>query len=282
MRSSFFRVARHTVFAACTILFLSVAIVTPCYSVNYLDGAHAPKGPYLLTYPYWYGAQKLAGAHGNTVTNDMGLNKYAVLLRPVYYGENYVVHTIIPVGGINAEHPNSSAGGLGDIILGAGYFLPVKSLDILPVLNVKFPSGYYSKHKSINFGDGQFDLRPELYFHKVIGKVSIDTAVKYWIRYKNSHISFTPGNEFYAEGVVVYELFKKFRVGPTVAFCYGANGTLDEKYYPDNAVTKLSIGGEMVFNFTQKAHFLLDVVPDVYAENSPKGLLVLGRFCYSF
>jgi hypothetical protein len=43
---------------------------------------------------------------------------------------------------------NQSSSGLGDINLGAGYFLPIKQIDILPMIFVEFPTGEYNSSQS--------------------------------------------------------------------------------------------------------------------------------------
>ncbi len=268
--------------AACIVILCSLAVVSSSHCVNYCDGARAPEGFYLATYPVWYTADSLTNDDGGTATNEFGANEYDVLIRPIWYIRDFVFHVIVPLGNISVHYFDDNDGGIGDIVAGGGYFLPVKEINILPVLNMKFPTGHFNSASEVNYGDGQFDLMPELYINKSVGRCSVDIALKYWHRFRNENNSFTPGNQFYAECVSTYEVIKGFRVGPNISFCKGGNPELEGVELPDNDITRLSVGAEFVFIITPKVHFLLDAIPDVYAENTAKGMLVMGRLCCKF
>jgi len=268
-----------TVFLAA--LFSLVALGSG-YCVNYGDGARCPKGLYLAVYPSWYKADKTTDENGHAAKKHYGMDKYSLSIKPVYYGDDFVVLASIPIGKTGVGYYNDSDAGIGDILLGAGYFLPVKNINILPLFSVKFPTGHFNRNSSVNFGDGQYDFRSEVFINKPFGRFCLDLAFRYWHRFKNSASNFKPGNEFYAEGVATYRLIKKFRLGPSVIFCRGADPELDEVTVANSDIKRVSVGAEFVCGLSEHVQLILDVLPDVYAENTTKGLLVKGRVVYAF
>lgn len=247
-------------------------------AVDYLDGFHCPDGFYFVEYPVWYSADRLMDADGHTSVDHLGLNKYASITRGIYYSGPLAFNVIVPAGYLKIDALGDSDSGLGDSIVGAGYFLPVNWAAILPVVQLKLPTGSFHSGSKVNFGDGQMDVRAELYMNKFIGKASVDVAFRYWLRLENSDISWKPGDEFYAETVVTYPLTSKIRLGPDLLCCFGRDGEQDGLTVADSAVSSVSAGGQLIYQ-ANNVQFMLDCTIDLSARNAPEGRLVKGRIC---
>jgi hypothetical protein len=135
-----------------SVIFFLVFIIYParCFAVNFYDGARAPKGLYFLTYTSYYYADKTTDSKAKTGKTDYEYSKFEELLRFCYYTPDLVLTAFFPAGYTHSGYYDVSSGGIGDINLGAGYFLPVKQADILPMLFVKLPTGVYDSGKNGN------------------------------------------------------------------------------------------------------------------------------------
>ncbi len=257
------------------------AFLAPSYAVNYLDGHHCPEGYYLALYPSWYSSDKITDNHGNNADDNFGLDLSMLLLRPTLYTENFVINAIIPVGYKSIDSLNDRDSGIGDIIVGGGYFLPIMWADIVPVLQIKMPAGSFDEDDLVNLGNGQYDIQTEIYLFKSIDKFSFDFALKYWFRFENHDTDLKPGNEVHAEALVTYGLSEKFRLGPSFSFTKSADQEMNGHKQRDTALKKLSMGCEFVYQ-ASNAQYLLDVIVDMESENYTKGLLISGRICIPF
>ena len=121
---------------------------------------------------------------------------------------------------------NQNSSGLGDINLGAGYFLPFKNVDILPMIFVEFPTGVYNSSKAANIGSNQYDIKPMIFLYKSFGDFSIDAAVKYYFRLKNEITNVSPGDELYVQCLLGYNLTDKFKLGPSINWMISNNKEL--------------------------------------------------------
>ncbi|MFH0828048.1 MAG: hypothetical protein V1919_02650, partial [Candidatus Omnitrophota bacterium] len=110
------------------------------FAVNFYDGVRASKGLYFLTYSSLYFADKATDHEGRTNKSDYGYKKIEELFRLCYYNNDLVLTALIPVGDAHSKFYDVSSKGIGDAILGAGYFLPVQKADVLPMLFIKFPT----------------------------------------------------------------------------------------------------------------------------------------------
>ncbi len=244
-----------------------------------MQGARLPDGSYLATYPGWYSADEITDKDGDTaVKADIAM--HAVKFNYLYYWGDYGISVIVPVGKIEVNGTESS--GVGDIELGAGWFLPVKSVDLLAALFVDLPTGPYDKADRVNFGTGQWDIGPTLYLSKRINKFQIDAITRYNFHIENGESGWKPGNEFYAEATVNYAITPRLWAGPSVIYVKGADGELDGVRFDNTATTSLSLGGEVFYALTRKTVLLLSVMEEVEVENGSKGRLILGRISYFF
>ena len=134
-------------------------------AVNFYDGAHA-QGTYFLTYSSVYIADETTDKNGNTGNRDYGYFNAQELLRLCYYSSDFVATALVPVGYTDIHSMNQNSSGLGDINLGAGYFLPFKQIDILPMIFVEFPTGEYNASKAANIGSNQYDIKPMIFLYK--------------------------------------------------------------------------------------------------------------------
>ncbi len=255
---------------------------SPVHAINYATGIKAAPGYQLNLYPYYYTADIRTDKDGNHSVNDLGLNKYVVLIGNSYYLGDFLLNAIIPVGTVDVGKLKSDDTGLGDIQLRAGYFLPVEWVTVLPALVVKAPTGSYDKNRPVNYGDGQTDLVTELYLFKLMPQISFDAVLKYTVRFRNPDSGVTPGNEFTAEGLVTWRLAEKIRIGPAVNFIIGENNTKNGRTLADSGLMRLSTGGEIYYGRFDHVKISLAAYQDVLSRNTTEGVLVISRFVIRF
>lgn len=266
------------------IIFSMIILLTPVplHAVNFATGAKAAPGFLMNLYPYYYLADKQTDKNGDTVVSNLGLRKYGVHIGNSYYVGDFLLNALIPVGRLKVGAAHDSDGGLGDIQLRAGWFLPVDSLTILPVFMVKVPTGNFDKNNAVNFGDGQTDLAAELYLYKLYKSLSFDVLLKYTVRLKNHDTGITPGNEFAAETLLTWKLAEKFRIGPAINFIAGDDLKKNGMTLPDSGLTRLSVGGEIYYGRISQAKISLAAYSDVHTRNTREGVLIMSRIMVRF
>ena len=258
------------------------AFTLSAHAINYYAGGRVPDGFVLNLYPYWHTADKFTGSSGKTIINNLGMDKYGVLISGSYYTGDLLLNAIVPVGKISIRTARDEDSGLGDMQARVGYFLPLKDITILPTLVVKIPTGNFDKNKTVNLGDGQIDIIAELYFNKLWEKFSTDWLAKYTVRCRNTATDVTPGNEFATEGLVTYKVTDNFRLGPSINFVSGDNNTRHGKTIADSGIMKLAVGGEFVYRGFKQCKVSLAVQKDIVTQNSTEGTLLFGRFTIPF
>ena len=255
---------------------------TPVHAINYATGIKAAPGYQLNLYPFYYHADIRSDKDGNHSVNDLGFNKYGVMIGNSYYVGDFLLNAIIPVGTLDIGMLKSDDTGLGDINLRAGWFLPVETVTVMPALAVKVPTGSYDKNHPVNFGDGQTDLVAELYLFKLMPQISFDAVLKYAVRFRNPDNDVTPGNEFTAEGLATWRLAEKIRVGPAVNFIIGEDNKKNGKTVANSGLMRLSVGGEIYYGRFDHVKISLAAYQDVLSRNTIEGVLVISRFVIRF
>lgn len=240
-------------------------------AVNFYDGVRAPEGFYLLSYTSLYYADGVTDNKNDTELDDYGLYRAQELLRFSYYAREMCFHLFIPVGYLKVDYYNDYSIGLGDASLGLGRFLPLKSVDILPMLIVKMPTGAYDRNERVNLGSNQFDLKPSLFLHKTLDSFSIDLAVKYSYRLVNPETHRAPQNEVSLEGLLGYEFLNFIKIGPSITWVKGDKRKyLGEKTDKLSEKESLSAGGEVYLRL-EPVKLSLSYLNDLYVENTAKG-----------
>ncbi|MEN6488961.1 MAG: transporter [Smithella sp.] len=250
------------------------------FAVNFYDGARA-KGNYLLSYTSVYLADETTDSKGKKSRDNYNLTKVEELFRWSYYTGDFVASALVPVDYMSVGSLDQESSGLGDIIIGTGYFLPFKQADVLPMVFVKLPTGKYSADKAVNIGSNQYDVRPMIFLYKDLGKFSIDAVAKYFIRFQNPDTNVSPGNEFHLQGLVGYNVTDRFKIGPSVNWmisrCKEVNGTK----VADSSRETLSMGADIYYRFS-KISLTANYLCDVYTENSTKGHFFQLKAVYRF
>lgn len=239
-------------------------------AVNIYDGVRAPEGVYLLTYSSLYHADDVRDSGGDLARDGYGYTGVQEIFRGAWYYRGLVLSVLVPVGGVYVDSAGTGSFGLGDITAGAGFFIPVSFADILPMLFVKFPSGEYDSSRAVNYGSGQYDIRPMVFIHKAAGGFTADIAAKYYHRLENQDTGVKPGDEIHIQGVAAYNLFGTFRAGPSVSWMRGRNREVDGEEQGDTAGEILSVGGD----FYVRAGCLgitFTWLNDVYSRNRTDG-----------
>jgi len=271
----------HNYIRFAVVLFLLVLLPCNAFAVNFYDGSRAKQGFYFLTYTYTYYADETTNKSGKSVNQDFGLFSAQEILRLCYYSPDFVATVVVPFGYTKISSLDQDSSGLGDISLGAGYFLPVKQVDILPMLFVKFPTGEYSSSKAANIGSNQYDIAPMVFLHKTMGKFSVDAAVKYYFRLKNNATDVSPGDELRLEGLLGYNITDKFKLGPSLNWMISNDKKQSGSLVSGSAREKLSLGADFYYRFSWLS-VTLTYLYDVYTENSPKGHFLQLKTVYRF
>jgi hypothetical protein len=254
---------------------------TIAFAVNFYDGSRARQGLYFLTYTYAYYADETTDKSGKAVNKDFGLFSAQEILRLCYYSPDFVATVVVPFGYIKISSLDQDSSGLGDISLGAGYFLPVKQVDILPMLFVKFPTGEYRSSKATNIGSNRYDIAPMVFIHKTMGDFSIDAAVKYYFRLENNATDVLPGDELHLQGLLGYNVTDKFKLGPSVNWMISKDKKQEGNRVSGSAREKLSVGADFYYRFSLLS-VTLTYLYDVYAENSSRGHFLQLKTVYRF
>jgi len=249
-------------------------------AVNFYDGSRA-HGAYFLTYTSVYTADEFTDKNGNTLKKDYGFLNAQELLRFCYYSSDFVATAVVPVGIMDINSMNQNSSGLGDINLGAGYFLPFKQIDILPILFVEFPTGEYNAAKAANIGSNQYDIKPMIFLYKSFGDFSIDAGVKYYFRLKNETTKVLPGDELYVQCLLGYNVTDKFKLGPSINWMISGDKELNGVKVNNSARETLSVGADVYYRFSW-LKLTFTYLYDVHTENSPKGHLFQLKTTYHF
>lgn len=250
------------------------------FAVNFYDGARA-EGNYFLSYTSVYLADETTSSNGKKSRDNYNLTKAEELFRWSYYTGDFVASALVPFDYMSVGSLDQDSSGLGDIIVGTGYFLPFKQVDILPMVFVKFPTGEYHADKSVNIGSNQYDVRPMIFLYKDLGKFSIDAVVKYFIRFKNPDTNVSPGNEFHLQGLVGYNVTDRFKIGPSVNWMISRDKEVNGIKVADSARETVSVGADIYYRFS-KISLTATYLCDIYAENSTKGHFFQLKAVYRF
>lgn len=244
----------------------------PAAAVNYYDGVRAPKGLYLLNYASVYKADVFTDGAGDPLIRNFGMTRVQDLARLSYYWGDACLHLMAPVIWQEVSFKKDDDAGLGDVNLGFGYFIPVKVVDLLPILFVKFPTGGFDKSKKVNVGGGQTDLKPTLFLHKTMGPWTVDLAAKYFYRMENPDTKQAPHNELYAEGLFGREFWSFMKVGLSLNWLQtDGQKYLDEELITGAKARKVFAVGSDVYFRTKPVSVAFTYLYDAYAENSPQG-----------
>lgn len=242
----------------------------------------AKPGYSLKLYSLYYAADTRTDKDGKPVVKDLGVKKYGVSIGNSFQIGDFQLNVIIPVSKIEVGKLKESDAGLGDILVSAGRFLPVESVNILPAVGVKIPTGRFDKNHPVNNGDGQTDLLMGLYLFKLIQPFSYDASLKYAVRFRNPESDFTPGNEFSAEGLVTLRLIEGIRIGPAINFMIGEDHKQGGKTLKNSGIMRLSAGGEVYYGRQKKVKVSLAAYQDLLTRNTFEGVMVLSRIIFTF
>ena len=263
------------------LLFLLFIMPNVAFAVNFYDGARAKQGTYFLTYSSVYTADETTNQSGNISKKDFGLWSAQELLRLCYYSPDFVATALVPYGYMEINSLDQDSSGLGDINLGAGYFLPIKQVDILPMIFVEFPTGEYDSSKAANIGSNQYDIKPVIFLHKSFGDFSIDAAAKYFFRLKNETTNVLPGDEFHLQCLLGYNLTEKFKLGPSINWMTSKDKEQNGVSISSSARETLSMGADIYYRFSWLS-VTFTYLYDVYTENSSQGHFLQLKTVYRF
>ena len=263
------------------VVLLVVLLPSPCLAVNFFDGARSPEGLYFLTYSSYYYADTTADAQGRTAKRDYRYEKLEETFRLCYYTPDLVLTALLPAGTVHSGYYDTSSEGLGDIKLGAGYFLPCRGADILPMLFVKFPTGEYDPDRTVNYGSNQYDIQAAVFLYKQVGRVSIDAAAKYFLREENRATGISPGDEMHLQGLLGWQFTKRFKAGPSVNWLRSSCQESRGSRIPGTARKTLSAGADAYLRLPGLS-LTFTYLRDCQAKNTAKGDFFQVKSCVKF
>lgn len=263
-------------------ILVAILYASTSHAINYAAGAKLSDGLVLNLYPYYYRAEIRTDKHGDSTTQNLGLHKYGMTIGASYYLKNFLFNVVIPNGNLEVHSLRAENGGIGDIQLRTGYFLPIDSVTILPLLLIKTPTGNFDRSRSVNFGDGQPDLAAEIYLRKLAGPVSLDALLKYAVRFRNPYNDLTPGNEFITELLATWRFTEHFWAGPALNITVGSDNKRNGRIVTDSGLTKLAAGGELYYRGFSRVKLSLAAYQDVSTRNTTEGLMLLSRIVLPF
>lgn len=252
------------------------------HAVNLGAAYKSQPGYSLKLYSLYYETDTRTDKNGHAIIKDLGLRKYGFSIGNSFQAGEFQFNAIIPFNDIQSQKLKERASGLGDILVSAGWFLPVEWANILPTVAVKAPTGSFDRRQAVNPGDGQTDLLMGVYFFKLLQSLSFDALVKYAVRFRNPSSDITPGNEFSAEGLVTLRLVEGVRVGPALNFVIGSDSKREGKTVADSGLMRLSAGGEIYYGSIQNIKISLAAYQDVLTRNTYEGILVMSRVIFIF
>lgn len=270
-------VFRIILIIACILLFRPDFVL----AVNFYDGIRAKQGTYFLTYTSFYTADEMTDNEGHISRRDFGLSSAQEMLRLCYYSPDFVATALIPFGYTDIKSMDQNSSGPGDINLGAGYFLPIRQMDILPMIFVEFPTGIYNSGKAANIGSNQYDIKPVIFLHKTFGDFSMDAAVKYFFRLRNESTGVQPGDELHLQCLLGYNLTDKFKLGPSINWMLSRDKEQNGNRVMNSARETLSVGADIYYRFSWLS-VTLTYLYDAYTENSAKGHFFQLKTVYRF
>ncbi len=255
---------------------------SPADAVLFGAGMKPTEGYQLKFYPFASFANVRTDKNGNKAVDGLDSKRYGVLILNAYQYGDLLLNLGIPLANQEVGKYRSEAGGLGDIQVRVGYFLPIKALDILPALLVKTPTSSYDKKRAANLGDGQTDLAAELYFSKMTDSFSVDLLLKYNHRFTNADNKTKPGNEFNAEIMAAYKLLPGLWIGPAINFMIGDDKEVSDSILPETGQLRLSAGGEIFYGGFANPKLSIAVYQDLITRNSTQGTTIISRITFPF
>ena len=172
--------------------------------------------------------------------------------------------------------------GLGDSYLGIGYFLPINSINILPILQVKFPLGNFNKNDQNNIGTGTYSVHPELYINKMFPSFMLDASIEYTINFTNGETNIKMGNRLNLETVFAYIYSTDIMFGPSILYTHSKHQKLNGNSIHGTNTHNLFIGADILYSINKKTKLIFNLMKDTQSKNSPKGTTSSFLFIYSF
>jgi hypothetical protein len=262
-------------------------------------GDNTANAPGFYGYFYYnnYTAGKLVGSDGKKVM-DLDLSSNIGILKPAYYfklwDRTFAITAFIPFGTVSSRNVlgnKERSSGLGDILLSPGFFL-FENSDMGTFIsfwgNVSAPTGNWSEGRALrggpNLGLHYWYIQPQLSFAQLFakGKISYDMNINYYQRFEENTLNIQYGNSFEVEGILGYGITDRWRVGMYADYWTDVNATKIDGIKIENSKRKFFGIGPSLSYGTDKWSFNFRFVPDVFAENGPKGYQTWLRFFYTF
>lgn len=255
------------------------------YGIDPYDSVALPQGWFLSLYPSYYKASSYTDNNGNKQL-DPGIRAYQAAVRFIYYDKTLLPKTwafsvTLPAGG--KEQLGGSASGLGDLTLSAGYWLvddPASRTYFAAGLFLDVPTGGYDKTAKANIGSNTYKFRPALGFAKDIGRLHLESALKYNIYTKNKATDVKPGSEALAEIYAGYFASQQVLLGGLLNAAFGQNRTVRGSEIAGSGIRRYQAGPSVYWKPAKNLSITVDALAEFGARNTSEGYLLMSRFSW--
>lgn len=261
---------------------LFISLQSNLHAVFIGAGAHYPDGYYVLNTLNSYNADILTDSNGKIQTNDLDLTHTQLITQGFYYTGNFVYFITIPLEKKKIGLFNETKQGLGDSYLGVGYFIENSFMNILSVLQVKFPLGRFDKNAKNNIGTGAYSLHPELYLNKTFSSFMLDVSIEGAINFQENDANIKIGDRLNIESVLAYIYTPSIMFGPSFLYTHSKKQELQGKAIDGTNTQNIFMGVDLLYSVNEDVNFIANIMKDVKSKNSPKGIITNFVFIYAF
>jgi hypothetical protein len=211
-------------------------------AVDPRDAVPAPEGTKVLSWYYVYLSGHDKYVNGTNTGNNTNIESSNIVIRPIYYGKNWVMTAYFPWGNktltdlaMPAAVQHQNAEGMADVTVAGGYWFindKVKKNFLVAGLYVTAPTGEYQDNKLLNMGNNVWAFRPEIGFAKGWGFILLQPVVGAVFYTDNNsynplgvygrNVTLKRDPLYYAELHASFNFTPEFWFGPSLYYSIGA------------------------------------------------------------
>jgi hypothetical protein len=259
---------------------------------DFMGGALAPPGTYVINYMTYYRATKFKDNDGNDVSG-FSLDAFADVFRLIHVtnqkilGADWAIHAFLPIVYLNVKIPTGDSDnrwGIGDIIIDPfilGWHS--KNWHVVTGLDIFVPVGAYNKDRLANAGRHYWTFEPVVgvtYLNDCGFEVS--SKFMYDFNAKNTDTEYRSGQEFHFDYTIGYHI-QNWALGLGGYFYYQT--TDDEQNgetYMDGFKGRVfALGPEVKYGYKNMT-FLAKWQHELKVRNKPEGDRFWFNFMYAF
>lgn len=238
-------------------------------AVDPRDALPAPEGTKVLAWYYAYLSGHDKYVNGTNTGNNTNIESTNIIIRPIYYGKNWVMTAYFPWGNkmltdltMPAAVQHQNVEGMGDVTLAGGYWFINDRANknyLIGGLYITAPTGDYHDTKLLNMGNNVWTFRPEIGFAKGWGALCIQPVVGAVFYTDNANynplgaygrnVTLKRDPLYYAELHASFNFTPEFWFGTSLYYNNGAQSTAnDVKNNDDRKDWTLGFTANYLFN----------------------------------